>query len=394
MGSKISFVVFKKELKDAFRDRKTIIVSILIPLLIFPIMFYFMGKGMDATSKKVENNLKIAIVDEGNSSLGRFLKDQKDVKITETNNAAEDVKDGKILMFLEIPKEFDSSVGMEIQQKVIITYDNSSQQSQKAMEKVNEYINQYTEKVVSERLTKRDISTPIITPVEIETKTSVKESEGSSVLILSLLLPMSLIIYSVAEPMAAAIDQGAGEKERGTLEPLLTTQASRLSLLWGKFFAITVLGFMTTLASIIGLIIATSENSAALGSKGELSISLTALLLVGVVALLITMVFGALELSISIYARSFKEAQTYISPLMVLAFIPAYGTYMLDAKNIELFYFHIPLANAACLMKEFIAGIFNYTHIATTLIWMVVYIIAALLFARYMFSKEEVIFRT
>jgi len=393
MKNNISFLVFKKELKDTFRDRKTIIVSILIPLLIFPIMFYFMGKSMNSTSKKIENNLKIAIIDEGDSNLGKFLKEQKDIKVKESSNIASDVKEGKLLMALEIPKDFDSSVGMEIQEKVIVTYDNSSQQSQKAMDKVNDYINQYTQKVVAERLAERDIDPTILTPIQIETKTSVKESEGTSKLILSLLLPMLLLIYCVTGPMAAAVDQGAGEKERGTLEPLLTTRASRLSLLWGKFFAITFLGFMTTAASIGGLIIATRQSSEAFGGKGGLSIDMTSIFLVGIVALLVTMVFGALELSISIYARSFKEAQTYITPLMVLAFIPAYGTYMIDAKNIDLFYFHIPLANAACLMKEFIAGIFNYTHIATTLIWMVVYIIAALLFARYMFSKEEVIFR-
>ena len=394
MKNNITFLVFKKELKDTFRDRKTIITSILIPLLIFPIMFYFMGKSMNSTVKKIENNLKIAIKDEGNSSLGKFLKEQKDIKLTESSNIESDVKAGKLLMALEIPKDFEIAVGKEEQGKVTITYDNSSQQSEMAMGKLNEYINQYTQRVVSERLTKKGINPSILTPVQVETKTSVKESEGTSKLILSLMLPMLLLIYCVTGPMAAAVDLGAGEKERGTLEPLLTTQASRLSLLWGKFFAITVLGFMTTVASIGGLIIATQQNSGAFGSKGALSISMTSIFLVGIVGLLVTMVFGALELSISIYARSFKEAQTYITPLMVLAFIPAYGTYMLDAKNIENFYFHIPLANAACLMKEFIAGIFNYTHIATTLIWVIVYIVAALLFARYMFSKEEVIFRT
>ena len=394
MKNNIAFLVFKKELKDTFRDRKTIIMSVLIPLLIFPIMFYFMGKSMNNTSKKIENNLKIAIVDEGNSSLGKFLKEQKDIKLTESSNIASDVKEGKLLVALEIPKDFDSTIGKEMQEKVTITYDNSSQQSQMVKEKINAYINQYTQGVVGERLAKRDIDPTILTPVQVETKTAVKESEGSSKLILSLILPLLLLIYCVTGPMAAAVDQGAGEKERGTLEPLLTTQASRLSLLWGKFFAITVLGFMTTAASIGGLIIATRQNSEAFGGKGALSIDITSIFLVGIVALLVTMVFGALELSISIYARSFKEAQTYITPLMILAFIPAYGTYMLDAKNIENFYFHIPLANAACLMKEFISGIYNYTHIATTLVWIIVYIVASLLFARYMFSKEEVIFRT
>ena len=396
MKSKITFLVFKKELKDMYRDRKTLIVSILVPLLIFPIMFYFIGRGQDDTNKKIENNLKVAIVDEGSSSLTSFLKEQKDIKVTESKDINSDVKSGNLLVALEIPKDFDSSIGKEVQGKITLTYDNSSYPSKMAYDKINKYISKFTERVVTERLTKRNINIAILAPIQVETKTSVKENEGKSQYFMSLILPMMLLIYCVAGPMAAAVDQGAGEKERGTLEPLLTTQASRMSLLWGKFLAITVLGFIISLASIVGLIIATKLNKGAMESmgNGEMAISMTSLFLVGVVALLITMVFGALELSISIYARSFKEAQTYISPLMVLVFVPAYGTYMVDAKNIDSYYFHIPLANSACIMKEFIAGIFNYTHIFTTLAWMIVYIVAALLFAGYMFNKEEVIFRT
>ncbi|MPM94383.1 ABC transporter permease protein NatB [bioreactor metagenome] len=113
-----------------------------------------------------------------------------------------------------------------------------------------------------------------------------------------------------------------------------------------------------------------------------------------IIAVLTTMVFGALELAISIYARSFKEAQTYITPLTIIGIVPVYATYMLDAKNIATFYFHIPLANVVCILKELIFGIYNYTHIGITLGWTVVYIIISLFIARTMFKKEQVIFRT
>jgi len=261
---------------------------------------------------------------------------------------------------------------------------------------VNVLIGKYTQNIVAERLSKRNINPEILNPVQIETKMSVKESEGNSKFMLSLLLPLMLFVYSVTGPMGAAVDLGAGEKERGTLEPLLTTRADRLSLLWGKFLAITVVGLMTTVASIGGLLIAMNQKGGMFkgGSGSGIGMSITSLLLIGLVAILVTMVFGALELSISIYARSFKEAQTYVTPLMIIGLIPAYATYMLDAKNIELFYFNIPLANAVCLMKEFIAGIYNYTHIGITLGWMLVYIVVSIIFARYMFSKEEVVFRT
>ncbi len=394
MGSRISWIVFKKELKDIFRDRKTLILGILIPIIIFPALSFVMGKSMDTTTKQVENNLKLAIIDgSGSSNLAQLIKDQKNVNIIESTNIDEDVKNGKILAAVEIPKNFDENIDKEILADIKITYDNSSQASKIAMENVSKLIETYSKGVISQRLAKRNISGEILNPINIETKTSVKEEEGFGKLMLSLMLPLMLVIYSVAGPMGAAVDLGAGEKERGTLEPLLTTQAGRLSLLWGKFFAITVMGLLTTVASLVGLFIAMKQEGGLFqGSVGNISI--TIMLLIGLVTLLLTMVFGALELAISIYARSFKEAQTYISPLMMLSFVPTYATYMLDAKNIDTFYFNIPLANVSCLLKEFIAGIYNYSHIGITFAWIAVYIIFSLLFARYMFSKEEVIFRT
>lgn len=164
-------------------------------------------------------------------------------------------------------------------------------------------------------------------------------------------------------------------------------------MLWGKFFAITVMGFLSTLSSLLGLYIATKQNKGIFyGGAGSLDIK--TIILIGLITLLLTMLFGALELAISIFARSFKEAQTYISPLMIIAFLPTYATYMMDAKNIENFFFHIPLANVSCIIKELISGIYNYTHIAITFVWIAVYIVGSILFARYMFSREEVIFRT
>lgn len=394
MGTKVIRLVFRKELTDIFRDRKTIILGVLIPIIIFPLLFTVLGMSMDKTAKQVEENLTVAIVDNsGSSTLAQFLQAQDAIKITQSANVDEDIKSGKVLVALEIPKDFDAGIEQEKPVSLVIIYDNSSQSSQIAIETVNNLIDVYTKSVIANRLAARDLSAELLTPVIIKTKTTEKEEDGFGKFMLSLLLPLMLVVYSIAGPMGAAVDLGAGEKERGTLEPLLTTQAGRLSLLWGKFSAITVMGLLSTVASLVGLYISMQQEGGLFqGSTG--SLGLTTILLIGLVILLLTMVFGALELAISIYARSFKEAQTYISPLMMISFIPTYATYMLDAKNIETFYFHIPLANISCLLKEFIAGIYNYTHIGITFAWIVLYIIGSLLFARYMFSKEEVIFRT
>lgn len=397
MKTNIIAVVLKKELKDMFRDKKTVILSILIPLILFPALLGIMGRTINKSQNEVKNNLAIEITDKSNSQLGQFIKSQKNVKIINSKNYEEDVKSGKALIAIDIPEDFEQSVNVkETTSDITITYDNSSQKSQMALTDITSIIDQYSKTIVAKRLNERKIDTSILTPVNITQKTITKESEGEGKMFLSLLLPLLLVIYCVTGPMGPALDLGAGEKERGTLEPLLTTQADRTSLLWGKFLAITIMGFMTAAASIIGIFIAAKQNNSMFKgmSSSGVTIDPAALVVIGLLTVLTTMVFGALELSISIYARSFKEAQTYVSPLTIVALIPIYSTYMMDAKNIDMVYFNIPLANVTCIMKEVISGIYNPVHIGITAAWICAYIIISILFARYMFSREEVIFRS
>ncbi|WP_040212535.1 ABC transporter permease [Clostridium polynesiense] len=392
--NKTMLIVLKKELKDMFRDKKTLLVGILIPLLMMPVLFGVMGKSMNKSMKSAKENIKISVKDEGNSGFGQFIMSKENINAVESENPEEDVKSGKLALAMEIPKDFDSKISQEQISKLKITYDNSSQGSMTAFGIINSYMEEYSKYIIKERLDKRGIDTGILSPIVPEIHTAVKDNEGQGILMISLMLPLFLIIYSVTGPMAAATDLGAGEKERGTLEPLLSTKAGRLSILWGKFWAITVMGIITALASLVGIIIAMRQNESLFGSTSGVSLPIQTIVLIAAVSISVTMVFGALELAISIYARSFKEAQTYLSPLMIIAFIPAYSAYMMDAKNISSASFNIPLVNAISLIKEALVGIYNPVHIVITFAWIGVYIVMSILFARYMFSREEVIFRT
>ncbi|WP_052220808.1 ABC transporter permease [Clostridium homopropionicum] len=398
MMSKAS-LVFKKELRDLFRDRKTLLVSILIPLIIMPLIFFVIGKSASSNEKKVEENFKIAITGGVNSEFVGFVKKIDKVQIIDSKNPEEDVKEGKLLLALEVPDNIDSLIKDEKDAPIKIIYDNSSQQSSMAQSRVENYIQEFSKQIVATRLEARGIKTSILNPVQISYKTTTKQEDSMGKVIIAMILPLFLVIYSVTGPMGPAIDLGAGEKERGTLEPLLTTQAGRMSLLWGKFAAISVIGLITTLASMIGIVIALKQSgNSAMGvniNAGMFSdIGIKGAVLITVMVILMNLTFGALELAISIYARSFKEAQTYLTPLNIIALAPIYLTYMLDARNIDMYYFHIPIANAVCLIKEFLAGVFNTGHILITFGWILFYIVLCITFARYMFSREEVIFRT
>lgn len=389
-------IVYKKELKDMFRDKKTLIAAILIPLLMYPIIFGFIGKGMKSNMDSVKKEMNIVMVDKGKSKLGQMFKSQKNIKLKESKDVFNDVKEGKVLLGIEIPEDFDKNINAEKKADIIITMDNTSQKSTMAMSEINAIIDQYSKAVVGARLQAKNIDTSILTPINPVIKSAEKKENGVAKMMLSLLLPMMLIMFAASGPIASATDLGAGEKERGTLEPLLTTQASRMSLLWGKFLAITTMGIVTSIAFISGLGISmkTSPEAFNYGVDGaKFSMEPKTLLIIALITVLLTMVFGALALAISIYARSFKEAQTYLTPLSFIGML-GFTSYFIEPKNMSMIFLNIPVVNATAVIKELILGMFNAKHLIIVLAWMLLYIALSISFARYMFSKEEVIFRT
>ncbi|EYE87588.1 sodium ABC transporter [Fervidicella metallireducens AeB] len=387
-------IVFKKEIRDLFRDKKTLITSIIIPLVIFPIMFGLMGRGIDSSTKKVTENLKISVRDEGKSSFYEFIKTVPNINIMDSEDLKKDVQDGKIYLGVIIPADFDKVIADGKSADLRIIYDDASQSSSMAQEMIQSIVDEYSKEIVKSRLASRGMDVSILEPVKVTEEIVAKEKTSFAKIMLSMMLPLLLIIYATSTPIAAAVDLGAGEKERGTLEPLLTTQTSRMNLLFGKFFAITLMGIIGIVSSLAGLGVSMKLTPGLFGGEGGLTIKFGALLLIGLVTILLTMVFASLELAISIYARSFKEAQTYLSPLTIIGMAAAYGTYMLDVKNAGLMMFNIPIVNISLIIKELINGIQNPTHLGITFIWSIVYVALSIMFARYMFTREEVIFRT
>lgn len=390
-------LIFKKELSDLFRDRKTIVASFLVPLLMLPMMFYFMGNGIAKIME--QETINIVIKDDGNTSLGKYLKEKEDftVKDMDIKKAEEKVKDGELDLAVVIPNEFEENIKKGTPSEVTIIYDNSGQTSSMSYSKVNEYIGEYSQGVVTKTLTDKGVDPTVLAPVVVKEKTVVDEESGQGMMMMSMMIPFFIVLYCVTGPMPAATDLGAGEKERGTLEPLLTTKASRVCILYGKLFAITVVGILTSVAAIGGMIISLKISPEMFGGGADgvsMSISIGAIGIIFLFTVLTAMVFGALELAISIYARSFKEAQTYSTPLMLLAFVPTFLMYTVDGKNIDSVYFNIPIANVMAVLKEITLGIVDINHILIVLGWSIVYVAVSVGIAAYMFKKENVIFRT
>ncbi|MGL5635168.1 MAG: ABC transporter permease [Sarcina sp.] len=394
--SNMIWLVFKKEMTDLFRDRKSFLSAVILPIFLLPIMMFILGGSASSNSNAVKDGLKIAFVGQQNSVIEQVLQEQPNVDVINTSNPKQALQNQEIYLYVDVPQNFDSTLqSKEGTANLSIYYDNTSQKSQIALATVDGIINQYNQDMVNARLKGLGVKESVLTPINVNSVgIGVKsDSEAHALQLVAMLLPMFVLIYAAQGGAAAATDLAAGEKERGSLEPLLSTRASRSSILVGKLMAITLMGILSTLSGFIGLVVSMIIPNSLL-MTGGIVLQPEAIAIVVILAILITFSFSALQLAISVYAKSFKEAQTYLGFLTFAPMIISYGTMYLDASGTSILLYNIPILNAVLVMKEAIFGIYDPVHLTLTFVWSVIYIILAILLARHMFNREEALFRS
>lgn len=392
-------IVLKKELTDILRDRKTLIFTLLLPILMYPILFNIMSTTMNSTKEEVKKEIRIIVEGNKNSSIANLMRKQDGITLEDIEDSSKALKDGKVQLILKVPENFDNSLKEQKESKVEILFDDRSNKSSIALSKVNIVLDSYSKSIVNERLQTINVSSNVINPFSIESKSGISE-DGKDNLQMSILMgmiPVLMITFLLTPTIGLSADLGAGEKERGTFEPLLSTSSNRNSVLWGKITSIALILFGSLIASVISLIISIKNFAEKMSSDGggfELKINGPAIAIIVIFSLLLILVISMLQIGVSIYSRSVKEANTYLSgiiiPQMLLAMIPAY----MDANGIKSIFYHIPISNIACIMKEAIFGIYNANHILIVLGWNIVYVGIVIIIIKTLFSKEEVIFRS
>lgn len=387
--------VLKKELLDIVRDKKTLVFTLILPILIYPIMFKFMSSAMEKTQSDVQKEINIYIDGDKNSSMAKAITSLDNIKLPEIESPTESLKNGDIQLIVKIPENFDENISQGKNDTIELLIDEESNKSMIASSMVNEIYESYKKSIVEQRLADKGIDSSILTPFEVSVKSGInadnEDINGGAAMLLTM-IPTLIVILMVSSTVGMAADLGAGEKERFTFEPLLSTSAKRASLLWGKIGALCTVSFIALMANLTAMVIS-MQKFMIVGEEVNFKLTPATILGMLIIGALVLITLSALQISVSIYARSTKEANSYLAaitmPTMILAFLP----YMMDAKGINPSFFNIPITNAICLMKEFTVGIFDIKHIAIVVGWHIVYIIASIIFAKFMFSKEEVIFR-
>jgi sodium transport system permease protein len=196
--------------------------------------------------------------------------------------------------------------------------------------------------------------------------------------------------------MYPAIDLGAGEKERGTMETLLTAPVNRFHILLGKFGVVVLSGLVSASVSILGLFIAIKQSQEIPAQFMDILVRMLGwdtIVLVLSLLLPLTIFFAGILLSVSLSARSFKEAQSLISPLNIAVVVPAAiglvpGIKMTYATAL------IPILNVSLATKEIIAGTMKTSHLAVVYASLIALALVSLYGSVWWFKRESTIFRS
>ncbi|ADQ45048.1 ABC-2 type transporter [Caldicellulosiruptor kronotskyensis 2002] len=398
MNLKHVWIVFKKELKDAFRDKKALLVNIILPMLFIPIIFVIASVATKSAVEVKPEKTPICIIGKENSKTITSIIEKSEFKIVSSSNPKKDLQDGKIKAILIIPKDFEIMISQEKQTNLQILTNETDLKSSNVGNILSNLINEFSKQVVKQRLVQKKLDPSIIEPIVVK-KENVAPPKKQSATILAFLIPMFLALWAALGGLNIAIDITAGEKERGTLEPLLTTAATRSSIVTGKYLAVSIMSLLAGLSSLTGIILSFVLLPNALGATyknspfSDYSVSPATVLIMLLVVFLTAIIFAAIEVAIASYARSFKEGQSYLSPISLIVVIPPYLTMYKMPNELTDIYFVLPLVNAISILKELIYDIVNLQHLGLFIISSLVYIIISIKFAASMFENEKVLFR-
>lgn len=384
---KQALIIFFKELKCIMRDLKTFFVGILIPFFLVPSILFIIGGGKaEQYSPKVIN---IAVSNKDNSFY-KFMSAQDDIAIIETNNPEKFLDSGEISSYVIIDEHLDEKIIKNEPFALDIKYNEFSVNSSISYSLVSGYEEAYREifqKYSFERI--EDLEQVGEMKINLGEQIDSGLIDFGSVFFV-MFVPMMLITYSCVGTSTTAADLGAGEKERGTLEPLLATGVERSAVVLGKLLATTFMGVLSSMSTVVGFLIYLIISSARSVLNNFNIMSFGALL---VAAILISVFFAAINLTISIYAKSYKEAQTYSMFIVLLTMFPSVFTLMMETSSINFSYLCLPVLNIICIIKEILSNSFNLLHFNVVVGLNVLYVFLLCLVMFKLFKKENIIFR-
>ncbi|GHG80379.1 ABC transporter permease subunit [Comamonas sp. JC664] len=348
---RLSFSVFRKELRDHLRDHRSVLTSLMWPL-IGPVVFLVMF-NMLASWYRQDRPLQLPVVGREHApSLMAFLE-RYGAKLEEApENYEERIRAGSLDAVLVVPDDYAESYSAGHTAEVQLVVDSSRQSARQSVMRARRLLEAYSQMLGNQRLYARGVVPELAMPVRVaETDLSTPERTAAGMLNT---VPLFLVIAAFAGGMQVASDTMAGERERGSLEPLLLNPVPRSAVVTGKWLSTLAMAVAAVVMTLVGyLLVVQRVPLEDLGVKARFDAP--AALGMAAAVLPLALAASAVQVWVSTYARSFKEAQTYLSLLMFVPMLPGM-VLALSPLQPKLWMFFVPVFGQELLAGEVMRG--------------------------------------
>jgi sodium transport system permease protein len=394
-------VVYRKELTEWLRDRRTLISTVLVPLLAFPILMVgitALATVMIGNAQKEVPKIMILGGDDSPQLLERLHNLDKLAIVPYADNWKDQISNKEIRAAVDIPKGFQKAVAGGTAPTVNIYYYEGELKSSFGANHLQTAIEEYRDSVVKDRLAANNLPASVLSPFEIKQQ-NVAPPEKVGGASIGGFIGYAVILLCLTGAMYPAIDLTAGEKERGTIETILSSPISRFDLVMGKFLLVFSASLVSAILSVtsMGISFAILGHSHLMQSSGgqslNLNLGLLSVVAVFFMALPLAVLFSAVLMTIALFAKTYKEAQSYLTPLTFLVVIPAVASVMPGVELTPQLAL-IPVLNTSLVCKEIITGTYHWNSILLIFSSTCVYAAAAIFVAVKMFQREDVLFRS
>ena len=391
--------IAKKEVIEFVRDWRTIVAIIIIPILMFPVLFIVFPVLLESEAAELDSRI-IEIEVQGEQFPEQLLQ-QFNYSTTEIT-----YKNITFNESLSIPgDDFDRVRNMELDAVLSlnqtgeiwyysIIYLSTSEGSTEARGRIIESLinweaNLTEVKIVEGGLDVDSTLDPLRYDGDISKSDVATEGEQAG-LILSLFIPLVLAIWTFSSAIQPSIDMTAGERERGTLEALLGLPCTRNELLMGKWLGVASITGVGVMLQIVGLLFAIGYLATS-DFIGIPDLSTPAIILIILSIMLFAIMVVALELALAMRSHSVKEAGSILGPAIILIIFPALFTQVINLDGIESFWFSIPVINVLLALRELLLDRVIVEHVLIWSLTSVFYAALAALYAARQFKREDIV---
>lgn len=408
MNARNIFTVYLKELRESLRDRRTLMSTIIIPTFVIPVMMFGIGKIMARTYERAQAEIpSVAIIGgEDSPTVVQALKAAKDLKVVATPADPKlAITEKHLRAAVVIPPGFEAGLKAGDAPAVKIYNYAGELGSDHGSKVIETFLGNLRDQTVADRLAEHNLPKTLARPFEFK-RENVAPPERVGGNLFGGLIPYMIIILCFTGAMYPAMDLTAGEKERGTMETLLCSPVARTEIVLGKFLMVLTGSLSAMCFTLLSLCVSAMIGSPFAGggtvpahpptvqTPADFIATIDPLGLLGVLAMVfpVAVLFAAVEFTVALFAKSYKEAQSYVAPMMIIVIMPAIIG-MLPGIDLNARLALVPLLNLSLVCKEMLSGVWHWNYIALIFGSTCVYAAIALSLAVRMFKRESVIFR-